>query len=216
MKSKLTVASLFKSLQGEGIHQGLPCTFLRLAGCNLSCSYCDTDWARRGGSEIAVAAILESIRTEQCQLINLTGGEPLLQEACLELMDSLIEEEREVLLETNGSISLEPVPRGVRIIMDIKCPDSQMADTLDKENLKRLRKGDEVKFVLSSREDYEFAKDFISRESLKEDVFVLLSPVWQELSPATLAEWMLEDNLDRARLNLQLHKVIWKDDEREH
>lgn len=208
--SKLRVSEIFCSLQGEGTRAGLPCAFIRLSGCNLRCAYCDTIFARepdRGEELEAGEAAARALAYGQ-RLVQVTGGEPLLQEGCGELIAALLDGGATVLLETNGSIDISGLdPRVVRI-MDIKCPSSGMGRSTLWENLDHLRPDDEVKFVVSGRGDYEWARDVIIREKLDERCTLLLSPAWGELEPAKLAEWMLADRLP-ARLQLQIHKVIW-------
>lgn len=205
---KLRVAEIFRSIQGEGTRAGLPCSFVRLAGCNLRCRYCDTAYAREGGEEMAAADIIGAVRAFGLGLVQVTGGEPLAQPGCLALLDGLVREGLEVLLETNGSMDLSQVHPGVVRIMDIKCPSSGFSHAVRWENIELLNSRDEVKFVIADRGDFDWARDVVAREGLLERCAVLLSPVHGELEPARLAEWMLGAGLE-ARLQLQLHKLVW-------
>lgn len=207
---KLLVAEIFASIQGEGTRAGLPCAFIRLAGCNLRCRYCDTAYAQdeSEGREMAVEKAAEQVLAFGIPLVQVTGGEPLLQSACGDLIEELLAAGAEVLLETNGSLDITEVdPRVVRIV-DIKCPGSGSSDSFRWENLSDLRAEDEVKFVVCDRGDYEWARDVISRESLAERCKILISPAHGELEPARLAEWMVSDRLP-VRLQVQVHKLIW-------
>lgn len=207
---KLIVSEIFASIQGEGTRAGLPCAFVRLAGCNLRCRYCDTPYAREvsDGREVSVEAAVNEACSFGLPLVQVTGGEPLLQAACTELVDSLLERGVTVLLETNGSLDLSSVdPRVVKIV-DIKCPGSGAGNSFRRENIVLLSSHDEVKFVISDNEDYEWARAVIARERLDERCEVLLSPANGLLEPKSLAEWMLADRVP-ARLQLQLHALIW-------
>lgn len=206
----MKIAEIFSSIQGESTFAGLPCTFIRAAGCNLHCSYCDTLYAREGGWELTVEAILERVREAGCALTELTGGEPLLQQDSYLLMERLLQEGYTVLLETNGSISLAQVDRRVVIIMDLKCPGSGMSASMMLSNIAYLKRTDEVKFVMGNRSDYDWARGIIQEYRLVERCAVLISPVLSLLPPATAAEWILQDKL-QVRLQLQLHKFIWPD-----
>ncbi len=213
----LSVASIFKSIQGEGTAQGLPCSFIRLAGCNLDCSYCDTKWARenKSGKPMTIAEIMAAMQHHNCQIVTVTGGEPLLHDGCLDLLRILVQNGKKPILETNGSIPLHAIPRGVTVVVDVKCPDSGMEKYNNYDNLSKLHKDDEVKFVISSRKDYDFACKILAKGLIPETCIVLLSPVWDKLEPKKLAEWILADHL-QVRLNLQIHKFIWEDDGEEH
>ena len=210
----INIAELFYSIQGESTFAGLPCVFVRLAGCNLRCRYCDAQYTyEEPGTEKTIAELLEFADSYPGALVEITGGEPLLQESVNELMQQLLAKNRTVLLETNGSISVEKVPQGVIKIMDIKCPDSGMHDKMHLENLDLLGPQDEIKFVLSSRNDYDWAIDFIGNNHLGQKGAILFSPVNGLLDAAILAEWILADSLT-VRLQLQLHKIIWPDKNR--
>ena len=220
----MQVTEIFKSIQGESTYAGLLCVFVRLTGCNLRCSWCDSEYTFSGGHRMSIEEVIEEV--EQLSpgrgLVEITGGEPMLQEReAVPLMQRLLDDGYTVLLETSGERPLLRVPKGVVKIVDVKCPNSGEADTFHMENLETLEPGDEVKFVLSDRTDYEFARDFLGRHHLATRVnAVLFSPAFSKdasggrdtshclLDPRELAEWMLADNVP-ARLGLQLHKFIW-------
>jgi 7-carboxy-7-deazaguanine synthase len=220
----MQITEIYKSLQGESTYAGMPCVFVRLTGCNLRCSWCDTDYSFYGGRKMTSDEIFGEVErlSPDGGLVELTGGEPMLQERELvPFMAQLIGAGYTVLLETSGERSLNKVPKQVIKIVDVKCPDSGEPDTFDMENLEALKSHDEVKFVLSSRGDYEFAREFVARHQLAQRVrAVLFSPAFRKdasgvrdasqclLDPQELAEWMLADNVP-ARLGLQLHKFIW-------
>jgi len=187
---------------------GLPCVFVRLTSCNLRCSYCDTEYAFYEGNEMTADEIIDVVRSYQCKLIEVTGGEPLLQEGVYALMDRLCNEGYEVLLETGGSLDISKVDSRVRRIMDLKCPSSKMVNKNCWGNIDYLTPEDEVKFVIGTREDYEWSKEIIGKYSLDEKCPVSMSVVFGELKPVQLAEWILQDRLN-LRLNLQMHKYIW-------
>jgi 7-carboxy-7-deazaguanine synthase len=203
----LKVSEIFHSIQGESSRAGLPCVFVRLAGCNLRCSYCDTRYAYDQGRLMEIPDILEQVRRLRCPLVEVTGGEPLIQEETPSLIGRLLDEGHTVLLETNGSIDISTVDRRCARIVDIKCPSSEMAGQNDLRNLKRLRARDELKFVIGDRRDYEFAKEILSTIRAAR-LKINFSPVFGTLALRTLAEWILADRLP-VRLNLQLHKIIW-------
>ena len=219
------ITEIFKSIQGEGTRAGLPCIFLRLTGCNLRCTWCDTAYAFHGGTNMTVDEIMDRVEALNLRpdgtpagvtLVELTGGEPLLQEEIYPLAEQLLAVGYTVMIETSGERFIGRLPREVIKIVDVKCPDSGEPDTFDPRNLEELGANDEVKFVVSSRRDYEFARDFTQSNRLAEKVrTVVLSPVhddpdgkWSGLEPRMLVEWMLEDGVP-ARLGLQLHKIVW-------
>lgn len=204
----MDVCEIFYSIQGESTYSGLPCVFIRTSGCNLRCSYCDTRYAYQGGVDIPVARILAQVRSYECHLVEITGGEPLLQEDLNLLISSMLEDGYEVLLETNGSLSIESVDPRVVKIMDLKCPDSGMSQRICWENLQHLTGHDQVKFVLSSRRDYEWAKGIMAKYPLLSEIEVLISTAFGALEPKDVVKWMLDDRLD-ARFQLQIHKYIW-------
>lgn len=202
----LEVCEVFYSLQGESSFAGLPCVFIRLSGCNLRCTWCDTQYAFEAGTMMELEQILDEVGKYPTKLVEITGGEPLLQEQSINLMQKLLDQGSTVLLETNGSISLNKVPPQVIKIVDVKCPGSGHGDSFLKQNLAFLQPHDELKFVLADRADYIFALDFIKQNSLQ-GRHLIFSPVTSSLKPETLAEWMLEDGAS-ARLQLQLHRIL--------
>lgn len=214
-EQSLRVCEIFHSIQGESTYAGLPCNFIRLSGCNLSCSYCDTKYACGTDDRVLpLPLILEAIRPYKTHLTELTGGEPLLQSATPDLARMLLREGHTVLVETNGSRDISVLPFPVVRIMDLKTPSSGMALSNRLENFAHIRRGDEIKFVLSDRLDYEWAKAMIRDADYPSAVAVsLFSPVAGRLSASELAGWIVDDKLP-VRLNLQLHKFIWPDIER--
>ncbi len=205
----LTVNEIFHSIQGESSHAGKLCVFVRLTACDLRCAWCDTPYAFHEGRKMSVDEVVAAVEGHGCSLVEITGGEPLLQEDVYPLMDRLLADGRTVMLETGGHRPTTRVPASVLKIVDIKCPGSGEAAKNDWSNLDRLEPHDEVKFVVQDRADYEFARGVIARHGLaSRSAAVLMSPVHGVLEPRTLAEWMLADRLP-ARLQLQLHKYIW-------
>ena len=220
----MQITEIYKSLQGESTYAGLPCVFVRLTGCNLRCAWCDSEYTFQGGHRMTAEEILEEVSrlSPDRGLIEITGGEPMLQERDLvPLMQRLVDDGYTVLIETSGERPLDRVPEKVVKIVDVKCPDSGEGDTFRIENLEALTPRDEIKFVLASRVDYDFARDFMRRHKLAERVnAVIFSPAFRKdaigardsshclLDPQELAEWMIADNIP-ARLGLQMHKFIW-------
>jgi 7-carboxy-7-deazaguanine synthase len=205
----LTVNEIFHSIQGESSWAGTPCVFVRLTACDLRCSWCDTPYAFSEGRKRTVEDVVAEVGRFGCQVVEVTGGEPLLQAEAPALMQSLLDRGHTVLLETGGHISLEPVPAGVVTVMDVKCPGSGEADRTDWTNIDRLKARDEVKFVIRDRRDYEFARQVVRDRDLAPRVAaILFSPVHGVLDPRNLAAWLLEDRLP-VRLQLQVHKYIW-------
>jgi len=202
----IEICEIFYSLQGESSYSGKPCIFIRLSGCNLRCSYCDTQYSYAPGTMMSVESILQTISEFPARLVELTGGEPLWQEESIALMEALLQRDYTVLLETNGSLWIEDVPQAVVKILDVKTPGSGCGDSFMKWNLKQLSEQDELKFVLTSHEDYRFALDFIKEHKL-EGRIIHFSPVTSVLPAETLAQWMLADAAP-ARLSLQLHKIL--------
>ena len=207
------VCETFVSIQGESARAGAPCFFIRLAGCNLRCSYCDTQYAREGGTKRSVESLVREFRRSGLPLVEVTGGEPLLQDGTIALLTRLLRHGT-VMVETNGSIDISRIPDRVIAIVDVKCPGSGESDAMNPRNLDLLRPQDEVKFVISDRGDFEWARNRIEAHGLsKKCNAVLMSPADGALASGDLAEWMLRERVP-ARLNLQIHKMIWKGAER--
>ena len=207
--NSLVVNEIFRSIQGESSQAGFPCVFVRLTGCNLRCTWCDTEYAFFEGTRMSVPELLERVETFGCRLVELTGGEPLLQEGALELMAALCDRGYDVMLETGGALSIALVDPRVRRIVDIKCPGSGMSNRNFWGNILELKQTDEVKFVLRDRTDFDWAAARISEHGLEGRCPILFSPVFGELEPVTLAGWVLESRIP-VRLQLQLHKFIWE------
>ena len=208
-ETQLKIAELFYSIQGESSFAGYPCFFIRFADCNLRCTYCDTRYAYEEDHPLfTLSQILAELKKYPGAIVEITGGEPLLQKCVYPLLEKLLAAGKTVLLETNGSQSLADVPEDVVKIMDMKCPGSGMHDHMDFDNFGLLDKKDEIKFVLNSRDDYNWAVQLVSTYDLQNLATVTFSPVTSKLSPATLADWILEDSLP-VRLRLQLHTMIW-------
>ena len=210
----LQVAETFYSIQGESSFAGYPCFFIRLAGCNLRCAWCDTSYSyEEPATEMTVNRLLDQAAAFPNALIEITGGEPLMQDNVYRLIDGLLAADRKVLLETNGSISLARLDPRVVKIMDVKCPDSTMHDRLHRDNFRCLTPTDEAKFVIASRNDYIWAKEMLTTLRKISAARVLFAPVGGRLAGAELAVWILEDQLD-VRLQLQLHRLLWPQEER--
>lgn len=210
----LTINEIFHSIQGESRRAGEPCVFVRLTACDLRCSWCDTPYAFYEGSKRTLEAVLDEVVRYQCPLVEITGGEPLLQEDVYPLMDQLLARGHTVMLETGGHRSIARVPAAVVKIVDVKCPGSGESHRNCWENLERIGRDDEVKFVIKDRADYEYARDVMQRYDLASRAgAVLFSPVHGVLDPKRLAEWVLGDRLP-VRLQLQLHKFIWSPETR--
>jgi 7-carboxy-7-deazaguanine synthase len=218
----MVITEIFKSIQGEGTRAGLPCIFIRLTGCNLRCTWCDTAYAFHGGTKYSTDEIVDKVHSlsgnprAATRLVEITGGEPLLQPETPELAKKLLAAGYTVMIETSGERFVGGLPRGVIKIVDVKCPDSGEPDTFDAANLDAVGRDDEIKFVIASRQDYDFARDFTREHRLTERVReVLFSPVfpdpegqWPGLNARELVEWILADGL-AVRLGLQLHKFVW-------
>jgi 7-carboxy-7-deazaguanine synthase len=210
----LTVNEIFHSIQGESTFAGEPCVFVRLTACDLRCSWCDTVYAFHEGRKMSVDEVVAEVARYQCATVEVTGGEPLLQQDVYPLMSRLLQDGKRVLLETGGHRSIEHVPDGVIRIVDVKCPGSGESARMDWQNLQRLSLSDQVKFVIKDRPDYEFARDVVAREQLDTRAgCVLFSPVHGVMNARELAEWILSDRLP-VRLQLQAHKYIWPPDTR--
>ncbi|MBF0541246.1 MAG: radical SAM protein [Nitrospirae bacterium] len=208
----MKICEFFSSIQGESSYAGLPCFFIRLTGCNLRCSYCDTTYAYDEGTDYSIAEIIEKTVQSGIRLVEITGGEPLMQDNSRLLIDKLIALDYEVLIETNGSISIKELNKKAVIIMDIKTPSSGVTEKMDMQNIDYLKPTDEVKFVISDKRDFDWTRDMIRDYKLEGRSKILLSPI---LEPEILVRWMLEIGAIgtpiKARLNLQIHKYIFKD-----
>ncbi len=207
----IKINEIFHSIQGESSFAGLPCVFVRLTYCNLRCTYCDTEYAFYEGKDYSIEQIIEEIKKYDCKLVEVTGGEPLMQEDIHELTKTLCDDGYDVMLETGGSLTIKDVDERVKIIMDLKCPSSGMMKKNLYENIEYLKSSDEVKFVIGDREDYIWSKEIVEHYSLAEKCTVLFSIVFDKLEPLTLAQWILEDKL-KVRFQLQMHKYIWHPD----
>ncbi len=209
----LKINEIYYSVQGESTHSGCPCIFIRLTYCNLRCSYCDTEYAFYDGKDMEITDIISEIKRWDCNLVEVTGGEPLFQDECIDLLNELVNSNYEVMLETGGSLSISDVPKKVVKIVDFKCPSSGMV----KKNLwsivDDLQAHDEVKFVIGNREDFDWAKDRITEYSLDKICTLLFSPTFGEIDPQQIVEWILAENLP-VRMQLQMHKMIWSPEEK--
>lgn len=211
---RLHINEIFYSIQGESTHAGRPCVFVRLTGCNLRCRWCDTEYAFYEGRKMTIAEVATIVTSHQCNLVEITGGEPLLQEGIYPLADTLLKSQHTVMIETSGAVDVSRLDPRVIKIMDLKCPGSGECNRNLWSNLGHLSARDEVKFVLADRADYEWARDTIRARSLDGRVNALLmSPVFGVLDPAELAQWILEDRIP-VRLQIQIHKHIWPPDTR--
>lgn len=209
----LKICEIFASIQGESSYAGLPCAFVRLTGCNMRCLYCDTRFAYDEGSEMTVMEIVEAVRKCGIPLVEITGGEPLLQDETPALARLLLDEGHTVLIETNGSLPIDRLDRRAVVIMDVKTPGSGMSHMTDLSNLNLLKPTDELKCVITDRKDYEWAKAFIAEHQAAKGCAILFSPAFGMVSPRALAQWIIEDRLP-VRLNVQLHKYLFGPDER--
>jgi 7-carboxy-7-deazaguanine synthase len=205
----LKVNEIYYSVQGESTYAGLPCVFVRLTFCNLRCTYCDTEYAFYEGNDLSIQQIIDEIKKYNCKLVEITGGEPLVQmDECLGLMKQLSDEGFEILIETGGSLSIKDIDPRVKVIMDLKCPSSGMEKKNLYENIIYLKQTDELKFVIGSREDYDWTVDVLKRYDIENKCELLFSVVFGKLEPVQLVNWILEDNLN-VRFQLQMHKFIW-------
>ena len=209
----LKINEIYYSVQGESTHAGRPCIFIRLTFCNLRCTYCDTEYAFYDGEDMEIVDIMKKIQQWDCNLVEVTGGEPLFQEECIDLLKKLVSNNYEVMLETGGSLSISEVPKEVIKIVDFKCPSSGMV----KKNLwsivKDLQSYDEVKFVIGDRIDFEWAKENIAQYNLAMVCTVLMSPTFGEIDPQQIVKWILAENLP-VRIQMQMHKMIWNPEEK--
>ena len=210
----LRISEIFHSIQGESTWAGIPCTFVRVTGCPLRCSWCDTTYAFQGGTRMSFAQILEAVASFPTRIVELTGGEPLVHPGSFALTDELLKEGYTVLVETSGAFDISSLDQRVHKIMDLKCPGSEESEKNRYENLEHLTGRDEIKFVLQDREDYDWAKSAIQQYELEQRVedgtlrAILVSPVWGKIDLQELSQWILEDGL-QVRFQLQVHKLIW-------
>lgn len=209
----MRITEIFHSIQGESSYAGQPCVFVRLTGCPLRCTWCDSAYTFSGGLDLPIAEVLDKVRAYGCRLVEVTGGEPLHQPEAFTLVERLCDAGYEVLVETSGAIDTAPLDRRAHVILDVKCPGSGMAERMHWENLDRLARQDEAKFVIRDRADYDWARDVVTAHRLPDRCTVLFAPVFGELEPRLLAEWILADRLP-VRFQLQLHKFIWAPDMR--
>ena len=207
----LKINEIYYSVQGESTHVGRPCIFIRLTYCNLRCTYCDSEYAFYEGKDMEITHIMNEIKQWDCNLVEVTGGEPLFQDKCINLLNELVNSNYEVMLETGGSLSISDVPKKVIKIVDFKCPSSAM----EKKNLwsivEDLQPNDEVKFVIGNREDFDWAKDRITEYALDKICTLLFSPTFEKIDPQLMVEWILTENLP-VRMQMQMHKMIWSPD----
>jgi 7-carboxy-7-deazaguanine synthase len=208
MQSSLKINEIFYSIQGESSLMGRPCVFVRLTYCNLRCTYCDTEYAFYEGKEIPLDEIIAEVEKYNCKLVEITGGEPLIQENVNHLMRMLSDKDYLVMIETSGAYPIQTIDKRVKIIMDLKTPSSGMAEKNLYDNIQSLKRIDEVKFVIGSKEDYEWSKEKILEYDLLNKVTVLMGPVFEKMHNIELASWILEDRLN-VRFQLQMHKYIW-------
>jgi 7-carboxy-7-deazaguanine synthase len=209
----MRITEIFHSIQGESSYAGQPCVFVRLTGCPLRCTWCDTDYAFYGGHECSIDEVLAKVQTYGCRLVEVTGGEPLVQPESLPLMTRLCDAGYTVLLETSGAVDIAPVDPRAHVILDVKCPGSGMTDRMHWPNLSQLGDKDEAKFVMADRADYDWAREILTQYDLASRCPVLFSPVFGSLDVRQLAEWTLADRLP-VRFQLQMHKYIWAPDMR--
>ena len=207
MIAMLRITEIFHSIQGESSHAGRPCVFVRLTGCNLRCTWCDSEYTFTGGERMSLDDVVARVKSYGCNLVEVTGGEPLAQSEAFDLIARLCDEQFEVLIETSGSIDITPVDRRAKLILDIKCPGSGEVTKNRWANLDDLRPHDEIKFVIADRADYDWARDVIAERKLDRWT-ILFSAVWGAMNMKDLAEWMLADRVP-ARFQTQLHKHIW-------
>lgn len=209
----LQVNEIFYSIQGESSYAGRPCVFVRLTGCNLRCTYCDTKYAYEEGISMVIPEIVARVSSYGCRLVEITGGEPLLQPQTPELVRTLLDLRFTVLMETNGSLDIGVVDDRCVRILDIKCPSSGESDRNYFDNLKKMTPRDEIKFVIGNREDYEYAKSILAAHGLRQNTPPLFSIVFGTIGARRLAQWIIQDRLD-VRLQLQIHKLIWEPEQR--
>jgi len=209
----IKINEIYYSIQGESSFSGLPCIFIRFTYCNLRCSYCDTEYAFHEGIEMSIEEILTKVNTYKCNLVEITGGEPLIQENCIKLISELQNINKKVLIETGGSLPIKKIPKKTHIVLDLKCPSSDMVDKNLWENIDYIKNTDEIKFVIGDKKDYIWTKKIIKKYKLFKRCAILLSPVYKKIEPKNLVAWILKDNLD-VRFQIQIHKEIWEDTKR--
>lgn len=210
---RLQITEIYLSVQGEATWAGVPCTFIRLTGCPLRCTYCDSEYAFYGGKKISLEDIISQTEELGCPVVEVTGGEPLAQPNCIPLLQALVDKGFTVLLETSGSYSIANVPKEVHCIVDLKCPSSGEMQRNLYENMDLLLPHHEVKFVIGSREDYEWAREKVREYDIaKKCRSVLFSPVFNAIEPVNLVDWIVEDKLFEVRFQLQMHKFVWPPD----
>jgi 7-carboxy-7-deazaguanine synthase len=209
----LRVTEIFRSIQGESTHAGRPCTFVRLTGCPMRCTWCDSEYTFSGGEHLSIDCILQQVRDFGCRLVEVTGGEPLAQREAFDLIRLLCDESYEVLIETGGYVSTEDLDQRARVILDVKCPASGEAERNHWPNLTRLRPDlDEVKFVVTDRADWDYVRNVVAEYDLEKRArSILISPAWEQIDLPELAKWIVESGIN-ARMQLQLHKYIWGPD----
>ena len=205
---KLKINEIYYSVQGESTFMGKPCIFISLTYCNLRCSYCDSEYTFHEGKDMYIKDIIKKIEEYPCNLVEVTGGEPLFQKNCIILLSELVKRKYKVLLETSGSLSIENVPKQVINIIDFKCPSSKMEKKNLWDNINFIKDNDQIKFVIGNKEDYEWTKNKISKYNLDSKCEILLSPVYKKIEPKQIVEWILKDNLN-VRFQMQLHKEVW-------
>ena len=213
MQMSLKINEIYHSIQGESSYSGLPCVFVRLTYCNLRCSYCDTEYAFYEGKDMSIKQIIKKINSYKCNLVEITGGEPLLQKNCIELINELEKNNKKVLIETGGSLSIQNISKKTHIILDLKCPSSNMENKNLWANLDYIKKTDEIKFVVGNKVDYEWTKNIIKKYDLENKCHLLISPVYDKIDNEKIINWILKDNL-KIRFQIQLHKEIWDKDKK--
>lgn len=216
IEDKFNISEIFYSIQGEGTRAGMPCVFVRLQGCNLNCSWCDTKYAinpKDAPLKLTGKEIIDEIKKYKCNFVEFTGGEPLLQNKIVEVMKYLCDNGYTVALETNGSLPIDFIEPPIIRLLDVKCPSSKMENKNNFLNFDFINKNDEVKFVIADRDDFDYACEIIKKYNLSERTNVLIAPVFGKMDLPDLAKWLLETNI-KARLQLQLHKIIWGEDKR--
>ena len=209
----LKVNEIYYSIQGESSFSGIPCIFVRLTYCNLRCSYCDTEYAFYEGKKLEINQIIEKVNSFKCNLVEITGGEPLLQNDCIKLIEELEKNNKRVLIETGGSLTIKNISKKTHIILDLKCPSSKMEHKNLWDNLNYIKKTDEVKFVIGNKSDYNWSKKIINKYNLENKCLILMSPVFGEIDNKKIIDWILKDNLN-VRFQIQLHKKIWDKDKK--